>query len=310
MNVPTRPVSLRALLRFAAPALLIVVGTVYVLTRDRDQLQQYELPTLAAVDAAAVQQVQMTQGDASLTLSRSADGWTIEPAGLAADGAQVDRIVHAAANLELTDLIAERPTYARYELDAGRALTVTLLRGGDVLRRFNVGKRAATFSHTFVTVGDDQRVFQARDDLTSVFATDGESLRDMNVLAFDATAISEIDATAAAQTLHLTRQLGAGADGVDWTGADGQSFELERVDAALVSLAALRANRFAETEPDGVPLLTLELRDPAGVHRLTLYPERENEHLATSSGSDYPFVLLPFSLSDVLEAFGPAASES
>ena len=177
--------------------------------------------------------------------------------------------------------------------------------GDQVVRQFQVGKRAPTFGHTYVLVSGDRRVLQASGDLTTVFQTNADSLRDLSVLSFQADAITQIDATTDAGTIRLNRGTGDD-DATTWLDENGTAADAELMEEAIRFLASLRATRYLQEAPVGTPLLDLALRDPAAEHRLTLYAEADNAHAATASGAEDPFVLLPFSMQNVLTAFGLA----
>ena len=298
-------VSARSMMRYAVPGGLIVVAALYLLFQREPQVG-YELPQLDAVASGDVQRVVMERGDERVEVARSGDDWRIQPLGHRADRSQIDRIVREASSLELTDLLSADPTaqtHQRYELDDARALQVSLYGDGQLVRRFHVGKRAPTYGHTYVLVQGDLRVFQAAGDLTSVFQTSVDSLRDLSVLTFQADAIATVEATTAAGVTRLTR----GTDDNDaptWLDDAGDAADAELMEEALSVLASLQATRYLDAEPAGRPLLELALHDAANVYRLTLYPEQDDAHPATASGAEDPFVLLPFSMANVLAAFG------
>lgn len=298
-------VSARSMIRFAVPCALIVAAALLLLFQREPQVG-YQLPELDEVLTTDVQRVVMERGEERVELVRTGDEWRLQPQGHRADRAQVDRIVREAAGLELTDLLSADPTaqtHQRYELDDSRALVVSLFGGGQVMRQFQVGKRAPTYGHTYVLLADDRRVFQAAGDLTSVFQTSADALRDLSALSFQADAITAVEAVTAARVTRLTRTAGEDQT-TTWVDQSGAVADGEAMEEALRVLSSLRATRFLEADPVGTPLLELSLQDPAGVHLLTLYPEQEDAHSATSSGAEDPFVLLPFSLANVLAAFG------
>ena len=296
--------AVRALLRYALPLAVIAVLSVYLVARRDDRLH-YELPTLLPMEAAEVDRVEIERGAARVVLERSDDGWLIDGPDYAAEPAIVEGMVRAAADLMLSDLIAREPTYARYGLDEAQAITATFLEGTRRLRVLQVGKRAPTYSHTYVVVDDDPRVFQAVGDLTRVFTAQAQVLRDRTVLRFQPSDIAAITVTTADGTAELQRGVPPTREAATtWTTASGSARDAVAIARALDRLAGLRASRFIEQAPQGSPLLRLELRGAGGTeHRLTIYPEATNAHLATSSDAEGPFVLLPVLLADVLATF-------
>ena len=295
----------RVLLRYALPLAMIALLSVYLITRGDDRLQ-YELPTLPTISATAIDRVEVARGDARVALERTGDGWLIEGPGFPADPSAVRAMVQAAANLRLTDLIAGEPTYGRYGLDEREAFTVTFLEGSTTRRVLGVGKRAPTYSHTYVLIDDDPRVYQANGDLTRVFSTQVEVLRDRSILSFEPGDIASIVVTTAGgATEELRRGLPPTLDAAPtWSTADGGERDPEAVRGALDLLSRMRATRFTDALPETAPLVDLELQGAEATHRLTIYPKADNAHVATSSHVDGPFVLLPVLLADVFAAVG------
>ena len=297
--------SARSIIRFTVPGALIVVATLYLLLQREPQVG-YDLPELDDVATTDVERVVMERGDDRVEVVRSGGEWRIQPQGHRADRGQVDRIVSEAANLQLTDLLSAHPTAQtrqRYEIDDARALNVSIFGGGQMLREFQVGKRAPTYGHTYVLVADDRRVYQAAGDLTAVFQTSADTLRDLSVLSFQPETITAVEARTAAGVTRLTRSTGDDQTAL-WVDESGTARDAELLEEALDALSSLRATRFLDADPDGTPLIELSLQHPAGAHLLTLYPEQEDAHEATASGTENPFVMLPFSMANVLAAFG------
>lgn len=296
--------TIRILSRYVIPLTIIAALTVYLITRSEDRLH-YELPTLPLLEFSAVDQVDLKRGETQVRLLRNEDNWVIDGPDFAAEPAIIEGMIRTAANLTLTDLIAREPTYARYGIDETEAITATFRQGTRLLRMLKIGKRSPTYSHTYVMVDDDPRVFQAVGNLTNTFTAQEQLLRDRTVLTFAANEISEITATDANGTIKLRRGLSPTAEAVPtWTSTSGAKFDSATVSQILQRLASLKAVRFIQQTPDDVPLITIELHSSGGSrHLLTIYPQTANVHAATSSDARGAFVLLPVLLADVITTF-------
>ena len=295
--------AVRALLRYALPLAVIAALSVYLVVRRDDRLH-YELPALPPMAEAAVDRVEVERGEARVVLERTDGGWLIDGPGYPAEPSIVDGMVRAASTLTLTDLIAAEPTYGRYGLGEAEAITATFLEGANRLRVLKIGKRAPTYSHTYVLIDDDPRVYQATGDLTRAFSAQVQVLRDRSILRFQTSAISAIAVRTAGGTAELLRGVPPTPEAAPtWSIADGGALDPETIRQALDLMASMRATRFIEAVPDAAPLVELEFRGAETTHRLTIYPESENAHVATSSDVDGPFVLLPVLLADVFAAF-------
>ncbi len=293
----------RALLRYALPLAVIASLSIYLAARRDDRLH-YELPALPPMAAAAVDRVEVERGDARAVLRRTDEGWLIDGPGFAAEPSIVEGMVRAAATLRLTDLIAGEPTYGRYGLGEAEAVTATFLEGTSRLRVLGIGKRAPTYSHTYVLIDDDPRVYQAAGDLTRAFSAQVSVLRDRTILRFEPSDVAVIAVRTAGGVVELRRGVPPTPEASPtWSAAGGGERDAEAIARAMALLARMRASRFVDALPDTPPLLEMELRGADAAHRLTIYPESENAHLATSSDADGPFVLLPALLADVFAAF-------
>jgi hypothetical protein len=69
-----------------------------------------------------------------------------------------------------------------------------------------VGKEAPSLQHTFVKIGGDERVFQARENLKMRFDQTLDDLRDKGVLAFDPADVHTIELNDGKRSLRLTRK--------------------------------------------------------------------------------------------------------
>ena len=300
---------MRALLRYALPLAVIAALSVYLAARRDDRLH-YELPDLPPLAASAVDRVEVERGDARVALERTDEGWLIDGPGFAAEPSIVAGMVSAAATLRLTDLIAGEPTYGRYGLGEAEAITATFLEGASRLRALRIGKRAPTYSHTYVLIDDDPRVYQAAGDLTRAFSAQVSVLRDRTILRFEPSEVAAIAVRSAGADVELLRGVPPTPEASPtWNAAGGGERDAAAIGRAMELLARMRASRFVDALPDTPPLLELELRGAAATHRLTIYPESENAHLATSSHVDGPFVLLPAILADVFAAFQIAPAQ-
>jgi hypothetical protein len=107
--------------------------------------------------------------------------------------------------LTLTALVSESEDYIRYDLHAGKKITVKAWQEDSLMRNFDIGKAASSFRHTFVKLNDDSRVFHARDNFRGKFELSEDNLRDKSVLSFKITDIQEIQIDKDQTSLKLAR---------------------------------------------------------------------------------------------------------
>jgi len=298
----------RVLTRYALPALIIVGMVLYLGLRNRDRLL-YELPQLPELAVAEVDRVEVTKGERTMAVRREGDAWVLEPEDFPAAAPQVDTMLRMLADIRVTDLVSEYAAYSRFELDPDSALRVTAYGGGEVLRTVEIGKEARTYQHTYVKLEGDRRVYQAAGDLGNYFPVTSDVLRDKLVLTVDAATVGEIVARSPGEELVLRKRPSLEEDAAaEWVTADGAAWDTAKVEESLQRLANLSTFRFAEAAPQpGSEALELTLNTEAGAaHTLRVFARDGNSYPATSSGSDYPFLLFVWMVNDFLEAFTTA----
>ena len=155
----------------------------------------YQLPQLAPVVQSQVDEMVIEHPRDTITLSRSGDDWFVQPGNYAADAPSARFLVNAMLDIEITDVVSVSDDPARFDLDEESRVRVTLKGGGEELRVVDVGKRAATFGHTFVGVPGDGRILQALGELRGYYDRDLDAFRDKSVFSFDPSTIDQIIVT-------------------------------------------------------------------------------------------------------------------
>ena len=186
---------------------IIIAAGLYLYFHQTDRVN-YRLPEPAALDRAEMARLEIARpGGKAVTLEKTPAGWQVTPGEYAADDDTVQAMLEAAADLDLSALVSESKEYQRYELTPDSALTVSVLAAdGTVLRKIQVGKKASTQQHTYVRLGEDPRVYQARGRLRRIFDKTADALRDKTVLAFTPDDIRCIKAEGASGGVTLARQ--------------------------------------------------------------------------------------------------------
>jgi hypothetical protein len=300
----------RLLTHYVLPALIIVGLLLYLGLRNRDRLL-YELPQLPELVVADVDRIEIAKGERGTSVRREGEAWVLEPGDFPAAGQQVDTMMRMLAAIRVTDLVSEHAAYSRFELDPDSALRVTAYQGDKVLRTIEIGKEARTYQHTYVKLEGDRRVYQAEGDLGNYFPVVGDVLRDKLVLTVDVETVGEIVARSPGEELVLRKRPSLEEDAApDWVTADGAEWDTAKVNESLQRLANLSTFRFAEGPPAaGGEVLELTLNTEAGAsHTLQVFARQGNSYPATSSASDYPFLLFVWMVNGFLDAFTTAGA--
>jgi hypothetical protein len=291
--------------------LLIAALALYLLFRDRDGTR-YELPVLPKIEAGKVTAVAISRGgETGFELVRKGDGWVLLPGDYPADRHKVEVFLEEIAKFDLTALVSESKNYEPYDLTADKRIRVAVREGDREMFRFDLGKAASTYRHTFVRVGEDPRVYHVRGNLRSQFDRSAADLRDKGVLSFNRDEITEIAFVSGGKTFRWKREdvpagEGAAPSGeakkegekkkIRWVSDTGAEADGDTAARLLESLSSLACDGYLEgkkKEDFGEPLYAIRLKG-RGEYALFLYPgsgEGKERFSAVSSGSPYPFFL-------------------
>ena len=286
---------------------VVIVALCLVLILRRGDRTHYRLPVLAPVSAQQITKLVIARADSALTLERRGDLWRIAPYGYPADTSQVNRMIEAVAGFTITELVSEAGNYVPYELDPEKRVVVEAFEGDRSLLKFSIGKPAPTYSHTFVLLENDPRVYQARENLRSELDRRTEQLRDKLVLTVAKDGIAGLALVGTRDSLAL-RRVGGGSGAVPpapadtaiaargplWQTADGKAVDEQAIERILDKLVTLRCDGFIDGRAKGDfkdPIFTVRV-DGAEPVSLSIYDKGEDaKYPAVSSESEYPFYL-------------------
>ncbi|MBF0259817.1 MAG: DUF4340 domain-containing protein [Desulfamplus sp.] len=104
----------------------------------------------------------------------------------------VTQILDIVKDLKLSALVSESGNLNPYELDSKNRISVTVKSAVETLRKFEIGKTAPSFRHTFVRLDGNSNVYHAAKSFRRDFDKTVDDLRDKKVLSFDKSKISSI----------------------------------------------------------------------------------------------------------------------
>jgi hypothetical protein len=297
----------------------IIAMLLYLALRNPDRMN-YQLPRLAPVAKADISRVDIVRAGQALRLEWKDNGWFIQPQGFAADPAKANALVDAIVSLNLTTLVSESKNYSPYGLDRENAITVKAYEKERLLREFSIGNAASTYSHTYVQLGNDPRVFHARNSFRSDFDQKVDGLRDKSVLQFAKSEISAVEiGNAAGKALFVKNikppQLKPGdkqAEGQaapapeeSWQRADGRTANGSELNAIVEQASRLTCEGFIDGKGKDdfrEPLYSLRLKGSKDF-LLSIFAkmEKETSYPALSSESPYPFLLSAFKAESIMK---------
>jgi hypothetical protein len=292
--------------------ILIIAGlSAYLLMRSSDRTL-YQLPQIAGLEQKQITKIEISKEGDSIVLNKKDNQWYLDPPGYLVDANKVGDMLTVFETLALTALVSESEDYVRYDLHAGKKITVKAWQEDSLIRNFDIGKAASSFRHTFVKLNDDSRVFHARDDFRGKFDLTEDNLRDKSVMSFKITDIQEIQIEKDQTSLKLaltqipvefaksgqekSESPAPAAVKPDWQSPDGKQGDALSLNRLLTTLAKLNCDTYIndrDRDAFSDPIYTVKLKGIQD-YRLDIFDKLQPEdksYPAVSSANDYPFFL-------------------
>jgi hypothetical protein len=300
---------------------IIAALSLYLALHKRDEFH-YRLPELPKLMGKEISRIEIAKQGTAIVLNKKDNGWQIMPQEYPADANQVKQMLDVIETLTVTTLVSESKNYDRYNLDEDNQIKIKVWAGDTLKREFEMGKAANTYRHTFVKLSDDHRVYHARGNFRNRFDLTVDHLRDKTVLAFEKGEVQEIRINKAEQSLVFARnqlpvevapnqeeQSKSSHPPVEetiWQTAGGKRGDESQLDRLLTALSNLRCEKFLESgqkEDLAEPIYTIQL---TGIEKYSLFifektKEDSKSYPATSSGTDYPFLLPEFQVNNFMK---------
>jgi len=301
---------------------IIVMLLVYLIFGSNRNKMSYKVPKLERIESSEIDKIEISKAEEKIILTGKGDIWKILPQEYPADYDKVKEMLDVIGNLTLTELTAEKKDYMRYELDEGKKIGVRAFKGDQILREFDVGKPSSTYSHTFVRVQKDPRVYHARNSFRSTFDQERKDLRDKVVMKFDKNEITAVEITTGEKNYQLARKMvpleiqheeqedkdqpSAPKEEESWVMPDGKKAQKTEIDSLFSQLSNLRCDEFIEGKaPEDFrdPLYSVTLKGNKDYILRIFKKEKEEDdkYPAISSESSYPFLLSSYSAERVMK---------
>ncbi|MCX6553602.1 MAG: DUF4340 domain-containing protein [Candidatus Aminicenantes bacterium] len=298
----------------------IIAMLIYLALRNPDRMN-YQLPRLAPIARVDISRVDIVRAGQTLRLEKKDNGWFIQPQGFSSDPAKANAIVDAIVNLRLAALVSESRNYSPYGLDRENAIVVKAYEKERLLREFSIGNAASTYSHTYVKLDADPRVFHARNSFRGDFDQKVDGLRDKTVLRFDKTEISAVEISTAAEKILFSKnakpvdvkpneakpqaQAEPAQGETSWLMADGKPGNNTELNGIIEQTYQLSCEQFiAGKSKDDFkePIYTVLLKGRKDF-RLSIFQKAEKEisYTALSSESPYPFLLSSYTAENIMK---------
>ncbi|MBW2601861.1 MAG: DUF4340 domain-containing protein [Deltaproteobacteria bacterium] len=291
---------------------VVIVGlSLYLIFRNQDNTH-YKLPKLAHISGKQISKIEILTQETSIVLNKKDNSWHIGPDEYPANSDKIEKMLDVIEGLSLTALVSESENYNRYDLNDEKKITIKAWEEGAVKRTFDIGKAASSFRHTFVKLGNDDRVYHARGNFINDFGETVEELRDKTVLAFNQDEIRQVRITKEKTETQFTRtdipidvKTTEEPDTATpppsqvqtiWKTADDKKGDNANIERLLNSLSNLNCHEYindSKKEDFSNPICTIELKGTKE-YRLSIFPKMDKEasgYPAISSENNYPFSL-------------------
>ena len=278
-------------------------------------------------------EIVISKQDSTIKLYKDDGSWVINDQKYNADPGQVSSMEKKLREMQVTDLISEKEHYQRYELEPGKALHVIARKDGETVRDFYVGKKSPTYQQTYVRIAGKEGIYLASGTLDTDFNKTVDSLRDKEILKISKNAIKSMELTYKGKTLTFNKvkvekkpaesgddtkkdeKKGDGEKEAEkvqedrWTCQQYPGVELDKNQVTQLTTAfdPLRAKSFPDMKKEQVSGLLSRVVINAYDKKITVTVHREygdNTYLATSSESEYPFVVDSFRAKKLFKTIG------
>ncbi|MEE8541433.1 MAG: DUF4340 domain-containing protein, partial [Desulfobacterales bacterium] len=281
---------------------IIIVALVgYLIFKNRDRVQ-YQLPDLAKIEQNQISKLELTQSGKDIVLNKKDNAWYIAPHEYPADPEKINPMLAALEELKVTALVSESKNYLRYDLSPEKKITVKAWAGSTPSREVNIGKSAATFQHTYVTLPNDPNVYHARGNFRSKFDQSVDTLRDKLVLSVNVGDLHEIRIIEKGQTTVIRKRKSEPekSDSKDkkskaqWETKTGQTIDSGKLEAFLAFFSRLYGDKYIDQKQKS------DFQDP--VYQINFIEKKEHSlsffdkidpkagnYPGISSANPYPF---------------------
>lgn len=235
-------------------------------------------------------------GGNSVSLSKAGSGWVVGDKKYAANESTADGMVNAVKSVSILNTVGKAGNEAeeeRYELNDGKAITVTASKDGKTLRTLRIGKAASTGSQTYVTIDNEKDICLVSGNLHDTFGKTADDIRSKIVYKADKDQLSNIAETVNGVTLTVAK---SGTPAV-WSAADGTpAVDNEKAGNWADSLYSVSADSWLDDsfvlpeKPESVTVIT------AGTQKITLTvyktgKDKDVKYYGTCSETPYKFEL-------------------
>lgn len=293
-------------------AVTIIVLSAYLYFQKSDSTH-YTLPVLEDLKDTEINKIEILKSGEPVLLVKEDDTWVVGNEKYPADKNQVTSLLDTIKAIKLTALVSESENYARYDLDDSKKISITAWDKDKIARKFDIGKTASSYKHTFVKLDNDARVYHAEDNFRNKFDQTEQKLTDKQVMKFDPASVIGVNVTTGKKTIAFERKqeeikVDVSADDKKeekaepapkpkdfWVAADGKEKDKTKVTAFITTFSNLKCDSFisgAKKEDYTDPVTKIDLNaDKAYTLSIFKQEDDKGKYPVVSSESRFPFYL-------------------
>jgi len=237
--------------------IIILALVAYIAFEQKGQIN-YVLPEFEDCKKDDISKMVIEQGKSIIHVVREDNKWFIKPYNYKADVLKIEEMIKSCSTLRLTSMVSESKNYSLYDLDSENRIRVTVFRGSEVIRQFDIGKTPSSYRHTFIKLPDDDRVFHATNDIRQHFNNVVSEARDKAVLKFDTNEIKKVRLFDGAKSMTLVVSFLPVADKTDekkkamagtvWKTENGEDVKTATMVNLIQTLSNLTCENYAGDE--------------------------------------------------------------
>lgn len=252
-----------------------------------------------------------TKSVGEVSLEKTDDRWYVSKRKYAADVGKVEQLLQTFSNDFELEVVSLSQAFSSYDLDEENRTTIALIDdGGNILRRFHIGKSANRYRSRYVSVDDEKIIYASITPIGNLVDVDTiDDLRDKTISTFVPSQIISIGSAKGSGTpfIELTLQKnllkpleedGSKSSSAEekntegkvvnsYVDKDGKIYDYEKVQRIVDKLSSLKAKSFFEIEENRVllerPLVSYRYKLSDREEVLTIYEKTDQGYPLTTS---------------------------
>ena len=243
-------------------ALVLVALVAYLVFHSSDR-SRYKLPVMPEVESETISKIEISKSGETVILNKKDKKWYIWPKEYPADEAKIKDMLKLIGAVTHTALVSESKNYKRYDLTDDTKIGMKAWAGEKLIRQLEIGKEASTYSHTFIKLPGDFRVYQTKGNYESKFGKDADELRDKVIMAFDRGEITKISVFKDKKWIELTRIEEKDKKETAWEYRDGKRADSKKIGELLNILSDMSGEEYIEDKKKE------DLKNPIYIYKMT-----------------------------------------